>query len=64
MANPVDEAVWSVTAMQTTWILSLALVILRATTPTRFCKQPSSLNWFYTRITGVTACPVLADMLR
>ena len=62
--NIVNEAVRSVTAMRTRWRSSRAVGTLRGPVPARLCARPSSLHWFYTRITVVAACPVRAAMSR
>ena len=60
--NTVDETVQSVTAMQTRWRSSCAVVTLRGPVPARLCIRPSSLHWFHIRITVIAACPVRAAM--
>ena len=62
--NTVDEAVRSITAMQTRGWSSRAVVTLHGPIPTRLCVRPSSFHWFHTRITVVAACHAQVAMSR
>ena len=50
--------------MRTRWRSSHAVVTLRDPVPVRLCVRPSTLHWFRTRITVVSACSERAAMSR